>query len=73
VHVRLSSDRDLPRQFGAIALVVGRYKRSLRLDIPVLEVIVPGPDGLLSTTLDPKAAEEFYIARITLEALLTAK
>lgn len=73
VHVKLTSQRDLSRQFGGIALAVGRYKRALHLDIPVLEVVIATPEGELTTTLDAKLAEDFYVGRIDLQALLAAQ
>ncbi|MFN7147651.1 MAG: hypothetical protein ACK4YP_28035, partial [Myxococcota bacterium] len=68
VRVRYRSGGDMSRELGAIALVVGRYKRFYHLEMPVFEVTEEGTGGV--TTIDPDKAEAYYQARLTLEELL---
>ncbi len=70
VRVRYRSGGDMARELGAVALVVGRYKRFYRLDIPVFEVTELGTGGV--TRIDPDKAEAYYQARISLEQLLAS-
>ena len=73
VHVTLGSDTELDRELAGVALAVGRYKRALRLDIPLVEVKVTTGEGELRTTLDAKKAEELYIGRISLDQFFLAQ
>ncbi|MDP2316461.1 MAG: hypothetical protein Q8P41_26425 [Pseudomonadota bacterium] len=68
VRISYRSAGDLSRELGGIALVVGRYKRFYRLDIPLFEVTEVGTRGV--TRIDAANAESYYQARITLEDLL---
>ncbi len=70
VRVSYRSAGDMSRELGAIALVVGRYKRFFRMDMPVFEVTEVGARGV--TRIDANQAEAYYQARITLEELLTS-
>lgn len=73
IHVTLGSDQEVDRQIAAVALTVGRYKRALRLDIPLVEVVVKSVEGDLRTTIDAKRAEELYIGRISLDQFFLAQ
>ena len=68
VRIRYRSAGDMSRELGTIALIVGRYKRTFRLDMPVFEVTEVGTGGV--TRIDADKAEAYYQARITLEELL---
>jgi hypothetical protein len=68
VRIVYRSRGEISRELGAIGLVVGRYKRLYRLDMPVFEVTEEGTGG--TTKIDPERAEAFYQARITLQAFL---
>lgn len=68
VRVTFRKSDDVGRDIGAIALVVGRYKRLYRLDLPVFEVVEAGSGG--RTVLDPDKAELFYQARLPLGRFL---
>ena len=68
VRISYRSGGDLTRELGAIALVVGRYKRFYRLDIPVFEVTEVGARGV--TRIRAEDAEAYYQARMSLEDLL---
>lgn len=70
VRVKYRSNGDMSRELGTIALVVGRYKRLYRLEMPVFEVTDVGTNRM--TRIDPDKAEAYYQARITLEELLQA-
>jgi hypothetical protein len=70
VRISYRSGGDMSRELGAIALVVGRYKRFYRMDVPVFEVTELGTRGL--TKIDAEKAEAYYQARLTLEGLLTS-
>lgn len=70
IHARLAAGQPLDRQFGAVALVVGRYMRALGMKVDVLEIILHDEDGDKATTLDPIAAQDYYIGRVTLEQVL---
>ncbi|MDO9280277.1 MAG: hypothetical protein Q7U06_00070, partial [Pseudomonadota bacterium] len=45
VRITYRSGGDMSRELGAIALVVGRYKRFYRMDMPVFEVVEAGARG----------------------------
>jgi hypothetical protein len=70
VRIQYRSSGDISREIAAMALVVGRYKRLYRLDIPVFEVTDTTGRGM--TRIDAAKAEAFYQARLTLEQLLTS-
>ncbi|MES2639757.1 MAG: hypothetical protein V4850_09750 [Myxococcota bacterium] len=70
VRISYRSAGDMSRELGAIALVVGRYKRFYRMDVPVFEVTELGTRGV--TKIDAEKAEAYYQARLTLEGLLTS-
>jgi hypothetical protein len=68
VRIQYRTTGDFSREMAAIALVVGRYKRLYRLDMPVLEVTETSTQGM--TRIDPEKAEGFYQARVTIDELL---
>jgi hypothetical protein len=70
VRIQFRSAGDLTRELAAVALVVGRYKRSYGLDIPVFEVVELGTGGV--TRIDPAKAEAYYQDRLAIEALLSS-
>lgn len=70
IHARLEDGQPLDRQLGAVAMVTGRYMRAFGMRVDVLEVVLHGADGDKATTLDPAAAQDYYIGRVTLEQLL---
>lgn len=64
VRVTLDGPAELDRQLLAVGLVVGRYKRTHRMEVPLLEVYVPGDAGLRKLVLDSARAEAYYEQRI---------
>ncbi len=70
VRIQYRSTGDISREMGAIAMVVGRYKRLYRLDIGVFEVTEMAAQG--QTRIDPDKAEALYQARLSLEKLLAS-
>ena len=64
VRVTLDGPAELDRQLLAVGLVVGRYKRTHRMEVPLLEVYVPGDAGLRKLVLDGTRAEAYYERRI---------
>ena len=70
VHVTFRSNGELPRELGAIALVVGRYKLRYSIDIPVVEAMWLEGEDYRSRMLDAKKAEQFFAARATLDQVL---
>jgi len=70
VRVRYTTNGDIGRELGAIALVVGRYKRFYRLQIPVFEVTELSSNGV--TLIDAERAEAYYQARLSLQELLAS-
>lgn len=65
IRVTLDGSTELDRQLLAVGLVVGRYKRTHRMEVPLLEVYVPGDGGLRKLTLDGTRAEAYYEQRLS--------
>lgn len=70
VRIEYRTGGDPSRELGAIALVVGRYKRFYRMEMPVFEVTEA--DTRTVTTIDAEKAEDYYQARLSLEGLLSS-
>lgn len=70
LRVVIASARDLDRTIGAIALVVGRYERAYHLTLEDVDIVLKTEEGDRGRSLDPKRAEDFYMARIGLEKML---
>jgi hypothetical protein len=70
VHITFTTSGELDRELGAIALVVGRYKKRYTIDMPVIEGIWERDGEHKSRAIDAKLAEQFAQDRITLSTLL---
>jgi hypothetical protein len=70
VHVIFHTSGELEHELGAIALVVGRYKRRYTIDIPVVEAIWRNGEQHMARELDAKKAELFFEGRLTLGQVL---
>lgn len=68
IRIRFTARPEIERDLGAIALVVGRYKRTYRLDIPVFDLTEETTGG--HTLVNAEQAEAFYMQRVSLTALL---
>lgn len=71
VAVVLGTSTELDRSVGAIALVVGRYKRTYRLDIPSITIAWHTDEGDRRLSVSATRAEEFYVGRLSLTELLS--
>ena len=69
IRVTFESSGDLAREMGAMAMVLGRYKRFYRLELPILEVIERTTGG--RTALDPEKVEQLYQGRMPLGKFLS--
>lgn len=73
IRLRLRTDgKELDRELGAAALVVGKYMTHHALGVPLLEVAFEGlADGkLMRRSLDAEQAQQLYLARLSLADFL---
>jgi len=65
---------QLDRELGAIGLVVGKYAQNYSLDVRSFELLLQGADGgARKRDLDPAAARQFYMRRISMLEFLKAE
>jgi hypothetical protein len=70
VRVAFRPSADPSRDLGAIGLVVGRYMRVYRLEVPILEVT--DTSTLSRSMVDSAQAEAWYLSRLPLVRFLEA-
>ena len=70
IRVTCRTRGELERELGAIGLIVGRYARIYRLNVPVFEVVIISEEGSYKRSFEAKRADQFYAGDLSLEQYL---